>query len=312
MISVVLATHNGASTLPLTLEAMKHVDIPEGGIEIIAVDNASTDETRALLEECRGTLPLTVLSEPRKGKCFALNKAIEIVKGELVVFTDDDVIPDRHWLTAFQDAAARHQESSLFAGQVRHHWLAEPPRWLRRLADEGRSYGGTRVDRPEGPVKPGFFKGANFMVRREVLDGIRFSEEPGVNFGGHEQAGGGEDTAFIKQAVAQGYKTRFVSRPCVKHIVRPHEIGLAPIFRRYVRIGRAMVMNSTTPVNLDAATVFGYPRYVFRTIPLDALKALRLWLSGNTDAAVGELLEIAKIWGKAAQSREFRLKSRKN
>src|SRR3546814_6939242 len=83
-ISIVLATHNGTATLRLTLEALRRVDLTAGAVEIVAVDNASTDGTRALLEDYRHRLPLTVLSEPRRGKRLALNLAPGAVPGDLV------------------------------------------------------------------------------------------------------------------------------------------------------------------------------------------------------------------------------------
>lgn len=311
MISVVICSHNGERTLPLTLEAMAAVDTPAAGVEYIGVDNASSDRTAAIFDAHRGTLPLTVLSEPRKGKCFALNRAIDRAAGDLVVFADDDVIPERQWLKAFEAAAAAHPDADLFAGQVRHHWLAPAPDWQLRLAEEGRSCGGTPADQPEGPVTPGFFKGANFMVRRKVLEATRFSEDEGLNFGGNALAGGGEDTAFVKQAVAGGAATYYVPGASVRHIVRPHEIGLLPVLRRYVRIGRAMVMNSAEPADLEVAHILGYPRFVFRTIPVEMLRAGRLWLSGNPHAATQKLVDVATIWGKAVQKRKLRLAGRR-
>jgi glycosyltransferase involved in cell wall biosynthesis len=106
LISVVLASHNGAATLPLTLAALRDVVLPEGGVEIIAVDNASSDQTRDLLEAAREVLPLVVVCEPRQGKSFALNRALESVRGDLVVFTDDDVLPVPGWLQAYAAGAA--------------------------------------------------------------------------------------------------------------------------------------------------------------------------------------------------------------
>ncbi len=55
-ITVVMATHNGAPTLPLTLEALKRVEAPAAGLEIIAVDNASSDGTRDLLARAAAEL----------------------------------------------------------------------------------------------------------------------------------------------------------------------------------------------------------------------------------------------------------------
>ena len=274
MISVILASHNGTGTLPLTLEALTALRLPQGGVEFLAVDNASDDGTRDLLESYVGHLPLRVLVEPRRGKSFALNRALDEVAGDLVVFMDDDILPVPQWLEAFAQAAAAYPQVGVFAGQVRHHWQKPPPAWLKRLAEEGRSYAGTPLDQPEGPVPAIFFKGANFMIRRALVDSLRFSEAPGVNFAGQALAAGGEDTAFVQQALSQGAEARYVREACVQHIVRPQQVGLWPVFLRYLRIGRSMALSNPQTFDPAGAKVLGYPRYLFRTVPQDVLRAL--------------------------------------
>lgn len=302
-ISVILSSHNGAATLPLTLAALEALSPLQGGVEFVAVDNASTDGTRELLEAARERLPMTVLSEPRQGKSFALNRALAVARGEIIVFTDDDVLPVATWLEAYRRGAAEWPEVDLFAGQVRHHWQKKPPRWLLRLAAEGRSYAGTPIDQPEGPVPASFVKGANFAVRRRAIENLWFQERAGVNFRGTGTSGGGEDTAFVNEALARGHELRYLQAPCVKHIVRPHQVGLRPVFQRYFRIGRSMTLHNPEQFDPRGATLFGYPRYLFRTIPVEALRAAGLWLSGNSYRAADTMIGIAMTCGRASQWR---------
>lgn len=303
MISIIMASHNGGATLPLTLEAFRGIAPPAGGFEIIAVDNASSDGTRDILEQYRDRLPLTVLSEPRRGKSFALNQGIGTARGDLVVGEDDDILPDPQWLEAYRQAAARHPTVDLFAGQVRHHWQKPPPQWLLRLAEEGRSYAGTPAGEPEGPVGAIFFKGVNFMVRRSVTEAVRFSERPDVNFAGTTVSAGGEDTAFVKEALSRGHKARYVPDACVRHIVRPAQVGIRPVFQRYLRIGRSMTLSDPDQFDPEGARILGYPRYLFRTVPRDALRALGYWVSGDSHAAASELIGVAMTCGRAQQWR---------
>lgn len=311
MISVVIATHNGTPTLPLMLEALKAAAMPEDGVEIIAVDNASDDATAALLERHTPDLPLKVLSEPRPGKSFALNRALAAARGDLVVFADDDILPAPQWLEAYRLAAARQPDVDLFAGQVRHFWQKPPPQWLKRLAEEGRSYAGTPLDLPEGPADVSVFKGLNFMVRRRVLESVKFSERPGLNFGDTAGSAGGEDSAFVHEALLQGYRARFVPQACVQHIVRPYQVGLAPVLRRYLRIGRAMSLSNPDQFDPEGAQLLGYPRYIFKSIPRDLLRALRHWTAGNSHAAADKLIGIAMTCGRAQQWRRGRAGARR-
>jgi len=303
MISVIMATHNGAATLPLTLEAFAALRLSPEEVEIIAVDNASGDGTAALLESYRARLPLTVLSEPRQGKSFALNRGLDAARGALIVFADDDILPEPGWLDAYRAAAARLPEVDLFAGQVRHHWQKPPPAWLRRLADEGRSYAGTPTGHPEGPVPAIFFKGLNFMVRRRVTERVCFSERPSMNFSGTFTSAGGEDTAFVREAMQRGCRTHFVPGACVRHIVRPAQVGLRPVLQRYLRIGRSMTLNNPDQFDPRGARVLGYPRYLFRTMPRDVLRAAGHWLAGDAYAAADGMIGVAMTVGRAQQWR---------
>ena len=92
------------------LEALLRVRFPQGAWNIIAVDNNSCDATAAILLRYADRLPLTVLSERRQGKSYALNSGITHVDGALVVVTDDDVIPEPSWLERLWEGAERHPE----------------------------------------------------------------------------------------------------------------------------------------------------------------------------------------------------------
>jgi len=259
MISVILATHNGAEVLERSLAAMAALRRPAGGAEVIAVDNASTDATAEILRAHAAKVPLTVLHEPRRGKSFALNRGLAAASGDLLVFTDDDVLPDPDWLEAYAEAARRHPECRLFAGQVRHQWDAPPPRWLDYLAGAGLSFGGTPLDREEGPISYGQVKGANFMVPRWALGETRFCEAPGVNYTGTHTSAGGVDTRFALDILGREGAAWFVPEARLRHIVRARQVGLRPVFQRYLRIGAGTIHQNPDYFAAASPKLFGYP-----------------------------------------------------
>src|SRR5208282_4181753 len=107
-LSVIIATHNRAPRMEKLLDAFCRLRIaPTVKWELIVVDNASKDGTPEVLssEVSRGRLPLVHLTEPLIGKTRALNRALKSARGALVVFTDDDVIPEKNWLMAFNEAS---------------------------------------------------------------------------------------------------------------------------------------------------------------------------------------------------------------
>lgn len=309
MISVILATHNGERTLERTLDALRSLHIPGEGAEFIAVNNASTDRTKQILQEfCKG-LPLRVLDEPRPGKSFALNLGIRHANGDILLFTDDDVIPSSHWLLAFSEAAAAKPQISLFAGQVRHSWEKDPPRWLARLAEEGRSFAGTPASLEPGPVSAAYVKGCNFMVRSHVCEDIRFSEDGGINFTGQATSQGGEDTDFVKRCLEVGYTTWYVPTAVNRHIVRQEQIGLVPVVRRYFRIGRAGARQGPGATKPRPVMLFGYPRYLYRVIPVEVGLAAIDWFGGRKYKAAHRLVDVAMSCGRAHQNKLMQQRS---
>ena len=78
MLTVLIATRDGAPTLPRVLDAYCRLLAPEGGWRLLIVDNGSVDGTAALLDGYTRRLPLRRLHEPRPGKNVALNHALEI------------------------------------------------------------------------------------------------------------------------------------------------------------------------------------------------------------------------------------------
>ena len=304
MFSIVIATYNGEKTLPLTLSALANIQIPEEGFEVIAIDNGSTDNTRKALRTWSKNLPLKIISESRRGKAFAINTGIEASSGKFLVFLDDDVLPEKDWLIQLAEYAGANESVAVFAGQVRHFWEKEPPDWLQQLAIEGRAFGGTKKSRRQGPMALGDIgdvKGANFMIRSRVAKFIGFCEEGAKNFTGEAGSAGGEDTEFVRQAIISGERVDFVAGACVRHIVRPEEVRIGALVRRYVRLGRAAAVRQGSASFGGAVTAFGYPRYLAKTLIRKLGKVVWNLAIGRRYDAANEILDVAVIWGKARQ-----------
>src|SRR5690348_11487870 len=138
--SILLATRNGGATIGRLLDALCRLVPPAGGWEVLVVDNGSTDGTGALVAGYRDRLPLTLLAEARSGKNRALNRALPQVAGDLVVLTDDDVIPEPGWLAALRDAADAQPGFDVFGGLILPCWDVEPPAWILETVPLGTCY----------------------------------------------------------------------------------------------------------------------------------------------------------------------------
>ena len=101
LISIIIATYNRRSHLILTLESLlKQQTDASFEYEVIVVDNNSNDATKTAVESefSKWNGRLKYFLEPNKGKSYAMNKGINESKGQIIAFTDDDVIVDPRWL----------------------------------------------------------------------------------------------------------------------------------------------------------------------------------------------------------------------
>src|SRR5262245_59322498 len=112
MLTLVVVTRNGASTLPNLFDALVRAHPPPGGWKLVAADNGSTDGTKAVIERYRATLPIEYVFEATPGQNAARNAALDHLEGDLVLFTDDDTTPDPDWLVTYQRAAEAHPDFS--------------------------------------------------------------------------------------------------------------------------------------------------------------------------------------------------------
>jgi GT2 family glycosyltransferase len=94
-ISVVLPTYNRAKILAKTLEAYKSQDSQQRVLEILVVDDGSTDETAKVVSGSARSSPTPVrcLGQENRGLAAARNHGIREARGEIVLLGDDDIIP---------------------------------------------------------------------------------------------------------------------------------------------------------------------------------------------------------------------------
>ena len=130
-LSVILSTRNNAPALGRLLQALAQCDAPDSW-ECLIVDNGSTDATRQTIEHCMDKLPLHYLYQPLPGKSISLNLALREAQGEVILFTDDDVIPEPGWLLAHIRAMRDNPEVRLLGGRIR----VDPAR-LHRASAQG-------------------------------------------------------------------------------------------------------------------------------------------------------------------------------
>lgn len=86
-VSIIIAAHNEESRLPAKLTNLSALRYPAEQLQIIIVSDGSTDRTADILQE-QGTTVTPVVLAKAMGKANALNEAVRLATGELLVFLD--------------------------------------------------------------------------------------------------------------------------------------------------------------------------------------------------------------------------------
>lgn len=233
--SVLVATCNRAGLLRATLGRLARQAVDGLRWEVIVVDNGSDDATAAVLADARARLPLVVLHEPRPGKNRALNRALPIARGALLVFIDDDVEPGPGWLAAYVGAARRWPSHAVFGGPVEPRLPPTAPAWLATHAFAVAAFARFDPQAVEGPCASLPF-GPNFTVRAARMAGFTFREDMGPQGGGHDLMGG--ETELLLRLAAAGEVVVFVPGARLRHVIQPHQTTPEWLFRRAFRHGR--------------------------------------------------------------------------
>ena len=114
MVSVIVPAFNAESTIGDCLAALLAQDYPAERLEIIAVDNRSTDRPAAVM--CR--YPVRVVAERRVQSSYAArNAGLAEARGGLLCFTDADCIPEPGWVRALV-AALGDEDAGGAAGRI--------------------------------------------------------------------------------------------------------------------------------------------------------------------------------------------------
>lgn len=99
-VSVVICTRNRADSLEKTLASLAQVEVPpDWKAELLIVDNGSSDHTRTVVERSsHPAISIQYVHEPVAGLARARNTGLALARGQVILFTDDDVRPVRNWL----------------------------------------------------------------------------------------------------------------------------------------------------------------------------------------------------------------------
>ena len=108
-VSIVLPTYNRLSQLQKVLTGLEAQTLPPTAFEVLVVSDGSTDGTDEFLRAYATPLNLRLFVQHNQGAATARNLGIKMAQGEIIVFLDDDVVPEPQLLA---EHIATHQRQA--------------------------------------------------------------------------------------------------------------------------------------------------------------------------------------------------------
>ncbi len=287
-----------------TLESVAASELsPAVEWEVLVVDNNSADQTRSAVEEFATMHPtrFRYVFEPNQGLSNARNAGILAARGEIIAFTDDDVIVDTSWLLNLT-RCLHDQTWAGSGGRILPLQRGVLPRWLSlsgpydlggpvaALFDQG--------DEPKELNLPPY--GANMAFRRDMFQKYGYfrsdlGRRPGNLIGG-------EETEFGMRLIAAGERLGYIPSAIVYHPISEERLNKKYILAWSFDFGRAVTLLKGKRV-----AVLGIPRHfvsifnlVLRLLPLRIMYWLlavnpqrRFFCKCRVWQTIGE---IAEVW----------------
>ena len=278
MVSVVIPVLNGEKTLENCLKALTHQNWRQDRLEIIVVDDGSSDGTESIAKAFVKTsssgqeenavasvtdnsvCPVRFLKQEHAGPAAARNHGASMAFGEILLFTDSDCIPDPDWVSQMAGPMIDNPEVVGVKGKYRTIQRGVIPRMLQLEFEE-------RYRKLQGRRNIDFVDSHSAAFRKSVFDQV-------AGFDLEFPQANNEDVdlsfriaaAARKNSLKGGIRMVFNPLAVVQHI---HPTGL----RRYMRLKFArafwrmlvykkhpakVIGDSYTPQTLKLQILFGW------------------------------------------------------
>jgi O-antigen biosynthesis protein len=219
LVTVAVCTRNRPRDLAFCLDALCRLDYP--ALDLLVVDNAPSNEDTA--ELVRTFYPnVRYVREQRPGLDWARNRAIVESRGEIIAYTDDDVVVDPSWVTALARMFLEHPEVMCVTGLVVPYELATKAQfYFERYGGFGRGFERKWVrleprssNRWMAYGSGQYGTGANMAYRRSLFDTIGLFD-PALDVG--TVTNGGGDLEMFFRVLKEGFTLAYEPDALVRH-----------------------------------------------------------------------------------------------
>lgn len=233
-VSIVIPTYNGASTIG---ECLTHISRQHTSscfsVEVILVDNNSTDETARIARdtwiELSVAIPLIIVLEKQQGLSHARRCGVVHAQYEVIIFCDDDNLLAPDYCTHVLNFFETHPEYGLVGGEVLPDPSLQLPGWFNRVHG---MYAISYINVPFADKTNSTIVGAGMSIRTAVARIVFDNETPIICIG---PSGNNEfrcdDGEVCRRVDVMGYKIGQLKEMTLWHRIQPERLNPAYLER---------------------------------------------------------------------------------
>lgn len=230
-VSVIIPTYNRSHLLIQTVRSFIEQNYDKDRYEIIIANNNSTDNTSEIIDSSvkKSSIPIRHIIEKRQGVHYARNSAAKIAAGDILYYTDDDMIADKSLLREIVKVFALDANIGTATGMIIGRFDVDPPKWVKKhlinaylsLTAENRKE--ELIITPEDLVYS-----CHQAIKRDVFfkaGGFNPENTAGVWIGDGE-------TGLNIKIKNLGYKFAYTSKSIIYHIIPKNRTTLKYLINR--------------------------------------------------------------------------------
>jgi glycosyltransferase involved in cell wall biosynthesis len=226
-ISLIICCYNSETRISATLEHIAKQKIDNLQLEVILVDNNSSDNTAKVAIEVWSKLGypfcLSILTEPTPGLSYARKKGVLSAKGEMIIFCDDDNWLSEYFIMQGLEIMNSNHEIGVLGGRGIPVFEGEEPDWFSTF--QGCYAVGFQAIYSGDITSRGYVWGAGCFIRRQTL--LRLYESGFESFCSGRKEGlllSGDDSEICKWHILIGKKLWYDESLVFKHFIEKHRL----------------------------------------------------------------------------------------
>jgi len=203
----------------------------DDAVEVLVIDNNSTDATSSIAHEFSNRLPnFKYILEEKQGVSHTRNRGFQEALGAIVAYIDDDAKANPDWVSAITHFFENHPEASGVGGQHNAFSLVPIPPWFPK------EYGSRSLGNETRKLRKNeWLNGTNMAFKKSAL----------VDIGGFDNSIGmtgdkisyGEETQLVFRMFERGMQIYYSAEMCVTHSILPKRLILSCLLFSYFANG---------------------------------------------------------------------------